>query len=338
MIKKLGNKGLLIILVVLLAVFGIARFISNKTGENTFKTSIIPQIDSNKLTGMVIFQKATKKGKPLPFIFTRKGNEWYVSQGNIGGRAAKRSVQYMVSQLEDISPNRLGAEDPKDWKQFCVNDSLGTRVVLLYNKDTALDVIVGRFSYLPQERKGLSYVRLAGQDKVYAVDGFLALNITEEFDAWRDKKITPGDSYETWKKLTFTYPGDSGFEVKKDSANEWIMDNHEKTDSLAAINAIRTISEQNYAAFVNNFDSSGKQPVFKVRIEGSDFSPVVIKAWPADTANKYAINSTLNPGSFFSGSKAGVAGKIFPGKEDFFRKEETPKQPKASAHKAKSKR
>ncbi|HTA27491.1 MAG TPA: hypothetical protein VK809_06875, partial [Bacteroidia bacterium] len=57
MIKKLGNKGLLLILVALLAVFGIFRYISSRKSENTFQTTLIPKIDSTKLTGMVIFEK-----------------------------------------------------------------------------------------------------------------------------------------------------------------------------------------------------------------------------------------------------------------------------------------
>ena len=90
MIKKLGNKSLLLILVLLLAVFLIARYFSTRNGENTFKTAIIPHIDTNRMNGMVIFQKPTKTGKPLPFIFTLKGKKWYVSQGQCYRAGAER--------------------------------------------------------------------------------------------------------------------------------------------------------------------------------------------------------------------------------------------------------
>ena len=324
MIKKLGNKSLLIILIALLAAFSISRYISSKKGENTFATAIIPKIDSTRMTGLVIFQKATPKGKPLPFIFTKKGKDWYVSQGTVTSRAEPRAANYMISQLEQISPDSLGSNDPKDWKQFCVNDSLGTRVVFLYGKDTALDVIVGRFSYIPQQKQSLSYVRIAGHNEVYAVNGFLSMNITEEFDAWRDKKIMPGD-YASWNKLTFTYPSDSGFVIQKDSNSNWVFSDGKKPDSVAAGNIIQDITNQNYGSFVNHFDSSGKQPVFTLRIEGKGFGPVLVKAYPADTANMYAINSTINPGSFFSGKANGEIGKIFPGKKTFFRKDMKPR-------------
>jgi hypothetical protein len=318
MIKKLGNKNLLLILVLLLAVFAIARYISNKKGENTFQTSIIPTIDSNRMNGMVIFQKATKKGKPLPFVFTCKGKEWFVSQGNVISRAEPRAAHYMISQLEDISPDRLGSNDPKDWKDYCVNDSLGTRVVFLYDKDTALDVIVGRFSYIPQKKQSMSYVRLSGHNEVYAVEGFLSMNITEDFNAWRDRQLMPGD-YISWNKLTFTYPADSGFTLTNGTNDRWLFGDGTKPDSLAAVNLIKDLSNQNYGTFIDNFDSSGKQPVFTLRVEGGGFNPVLIKAYPADTANKYAITSSMNRGNFFSGKAGNMLGKIFPSKKSFFR-------------------
>ena len=137
------------------------------------------------------------------------------------------------------------------------------------------------------------------------------------------RKLCPAD-YATWNKLTFTYPNDSGFILNTGKDYAWAFGDGTKPDSLAAVNLIKTISEQNYGSFVNNYDSSGKQPVFMLRIEGSGFSPVVIKAFPADTANKYAISSTLNPGTFISGSKGGLLDKIFPGKKAFFRKDFKP--------------
>lgn len=324
MIKKLGNKSLLLILVLLLAVFLIARYFSTRNGENTFKTAIIPHIDTNRMNGMAIFQKPTKTGKPLPFIFTLKDKKWYVSQGQVTGPAQERAAQYMISQLEHISPDRLASNSEADWKDYNVTDSLGTRVVFLYDKDTALDVIVGRFSYIPQQKQAISYIRISGQKEVYAVDGFLSMNITEDFNAWRDKKIMPGDNYASWTKLTFTYPADSGFVITKDSNGLWAFSNGKTPDSLAAVNIINDISNQNYGSFIDNFDSTGKQPMYTLRIEGKDFSPVLIKAYPADTLNKYAIHSSLNASAYFSGSKGGMLNKVFPSKGTFFKKDFKP--------------
>jgi len=316
MIRKLGNKGLLLILVLLLAVLGIFRYISNKKGENTFQTAIIPKIDANKLNGMIIFPKM-KTGKP--YVFSKKENMWYASQGDVISRAAPRSVNYMISQLEQISPDRLGSNDPKDWKEYNVNDSLGTRVVFLYDKDTALDVVVGRFSFIPQQKKSISYVRLSGQKEVYAVDGFLSMNITQDFDAWRDKQVMPGD-YTVWNKLTYTYPADSGFSISINKNDRWVFGDNTLPDSLTAINIIKDVNNQNYGVFINKFDTGGKQALFTLRVEGNGFSPAIIRAYVAHDANKYAITSSLNPGVFFSGNRNEMFRKIFPSKSAFYKK------------------
>jgi len=326
MIKKLGNTGLLLILVLALALFGLFRYISNKKGENTFKTALIPKIDSGRLNHIVVYPKMEQKGpkepwtKPLPYVFTRQGKTWYVSQGDIMSRAEPRGANYLVSQLEQINPDRLGTNDMKDWKQYNVTDTLGTRVVLFYDKDTVIDMMVGRFSYMPQQKQAISYMRLTGQTEVYAVPGYLTMNLANEFDNYRDRKEMPGE-VANWKKLTFTYPSDSGFVIMKDSNENWVFGDGSAPDSLAAVKTIKDISEQNYGSFVNKYDSNGKQPLFSVKIEGKGFSPTIIKAFPADTANIYAINSTLNPGSFFSGKKNGMFSKIFQSKSAFFKKE-----------------
>jgi hypothetical protein len=95
-------------------------------------------------------------------------------------------------------------------------------------------------------------------------------------------------------------------------------------DSLAAVNLIKDASSQNYGSFVNKFDSTRKQPLFTLRAEGTGFGAAIIKAYPTDTANKYVISSSINPGSFFDGSKNDMFSKAFPSKKSFFRKDFKP--------------
>jgi hypothetical protein len=331
MIKKLGNTKLILILVALLAVFGIFRYISSRKSENTFQTALIPRIDSAKLNGIVIFPKKLDAGpkgvkgtKVSPYIFTKKGKFWYVTQDGVTSRAEPRSSGYLISQMEAISPDRLGSNDPKDWKQYNVNDSLGTRVVFLYDKDTVLDVVVGRFSYIPQQKQAISYLRISGQKEVYAIDGFLSMNINNEFDNWRDKKVMPGENT-NWRKLTFTYPADSGFVIQKDSGGKWMFGDNTMPDSLTAVKTIEDISNQNYGAFINKFDTNGKQALFTLRIEGNGFNPALLKVYPADSANQYAITSTINPGAYFNGKGNAMFSKVFRGRSSFMKKEEKKK-------------
>jgi len=142
------------------------------------------------------------------------------------------------------------------------------------------------------------------------------MNIAADFNDWRDKKIMPGE-YPDWDKLTFTYPADSGFVVMKDSSGKWLLDNKSLPDSTSVINTIKNLSNQNYGTFVNKFDTNGKQALFILKVEGRGFNPAIIKAYAADTTNKYAITSTLDPGSFFSGKAGDMFRNIFPAKISF---------------------
>ncbi|HTA28164.1 MAG TPA: hypothetical protein VK809_10265, partial [Bacteroidia bacterium] len=68
--------------------------------------------------------------------------------------------------------------------------------------------------------------------------------------------------------------------------------------------------------------------LFSLKIEGSSFSPAIIKAYPADTANQYAITSSINPGTYFSGKGNAMFSKVFRGKSAFMKKEEKAKKGK----------
>lgn len=323
MSKKLGNKQLLYILIALIGIYAIARYINSRRGENTFHTAIIPKIDTAKVTDMLIYT-SQKKGEPMHF--TKNGKVWMVTSGGYTTQAEQRSEKYVIQQIQQIDPDRLATNDPAQWKDFNVMDTMGSRLVLLNNKDTIIDLIVGRFGFNMQAKQGISYLRLHGQKEVYGVSGFLAMNITQEVDSWRNRNTiynTPGE----WNKLVFTYPADSSYTVKKDSTGKWSLDDGRKCDSIGTINVLTQMSQQNYGTFVYKFDTNSVKPLCSLQVEGRGLNPIIIKAYPADTSNKYVVTSTMNPGAYFSG-KTGMFSNLFPGKRAFLYHEE-PKKPSA---------
>lgn len=331
MIKKLNNKQLLLILLVLAGVYAITAYIRNKKGENTFHTNIIPKIDTNKLTTFYIYPKLNKQ---KPIRFDLKGKTWYVSQGNITSRAEMTSEKYIIKLIESITPDRLSANDPSQWKDFDVTDSAGTRIVLLSNADTMIDILVGKFSYNMQQRKAMSSVRLHNQNEVYTVDGFLTMNVANDFVSWRDRHLFEGEP-QTWTKLTYTYPNDSSFTVTHDLMKGWMV-NDQKPDSLATAQLLLKLSQQNYGTFVDGFDTIKMHPVFSLKVEGTNVPTFIVKAYPsADTNSNYVITSTLNPGAYMNGKNQNMFNNIFPGKETFFHAPETTKQVTKPGHKAK---
>ncbi len=321
MSKKISNTRLLVILLVLVGIYFIARYISNKRGENTFHTAIIPKIDSSKITDMFIFAKE-KKGEPMHF--TKKDKKWFVTREGYTTLADERSDKFVLEQLAQIAPERLATSDPAQWKDFQVMDTNGTRLVLMNNKDTIIDLIVGKFGFNMAQKQGISYLRIHNQKEVYGVPGFLSMNITQEVDSWRNRKTTNMNAV-GWSKVTFTYP-DSGFVVKKDSNGRWMFGDGSKPDSNSVVNTLNTMAQQNYGIFVYKFDTNSVKPLFTTQIEGSGLN-IMLKAYPADTAAKYVITSSINPGAYFNAAKTGMLDKLFPGKKAFMHHE----QPKPAA-------
>ncbi len=314
MIKKLNNKQLALILIVLLGIYGIAKYVNTKRGENTFHTSIIPKIDTNKVNTIYIYPKLTK-GKPIRFDL--KGKNWIVSQNSISSRAEQKSERYVIQLIEAITPDHLATNDPAQWKDYDVTDSAGTRVVLLNDKDTLIDLLVGRFSYNNQLRKALSCVRLHGQNEVYSVDGFLTMNMANDFASWRDRTLIT-DELASWSKLTFTYPVDSGFVVSKDAGGNWQVNNG-IPDSAAVRNLLLKLSQQNYGVFVDGFDTNSYKSVYQLKIEGDKMNAIILKAYSTDTAHGCIITSSINPGAYMSGKKDGMFNNTFLSKSAFFR-------------------
>jgi len=320
MIKKLSNKQLLFVLGVALFIYGVTTFIRNMKGENTFHTALIPKIDSAQINGMLIFPK--KKGSKV-ISFTYNGKEWRVSQGDINARCEPRSTGYVIQQLKQVSPDRLAANDVEHWKDFDVTDTGGTRVVLLHDKDTVVDVMVGRFSYITQERRGMTYVRLRDQKEVYGVEGFLAMNIAEDFNAWRDRKILKGEP-QAWDKISFMYP-DSGFVVTHDTTG-WKVDGS-TPDSLARATIMTAMTQQNFGTFIDKFDTNKKPAAYSVKFESKSEGTFIVKAYDNDSLTNHIITSSINPGSYMNGNNNNMFHALFVSKKIFFHH---PEQPKAS--------
>jgi hypothetical protein len=125
--------------------------------------------------------------------------------------------------------------------------------------------------------------------------------------------------------LTFMYP-DSGYAVEADKT-EWKVDG-KKPDSLATMNLLTTLSQQNYGTFINKFDTNAKPATYSVRIEGATTGTVLLKAYPNDSLTNYIITSSINPGSYMNGNANGLFKNIFISKAAFFHHPEAPKAAK----------
>lgn len=314
MFKKLNVKTLIIILVILGGIYYISTLTGDK--ERSFR-DVLVSIDTAAVTNIVI----NVPKEELKITLSRTGeSQWEVSgNGNIYP-ADKSVVKNILSHYTKMEPSRVAATTEAKWKQYEVSDSTGTRVTLKNEGKELADVYIGKFSYSQppqaggqqqfQQQRGTmtSYVRLAGEEKVYAVEGFLKMAYQSDVNAFRNKSLVKVGKNDI-SKIEFSYP-DRRITLAKEEG-DWMM-NGAPADSAKTVKYINNISRLNSANFVDPSTQKVSDATHRVTIEGSNFSPIELKAFPAaDTAINYVVTSSANPGAEFDGSKAKLYEKVF---------------------------
>jgi hypothetical protein len=150
---------------------------------------------------------------------------------------------------------------------------------------------------------------------VYTVDGFLSFTVNQPFNAWRNRNLTQGGQ-EQWKRIDFSYPGDSSFTLTKDSTG-WSVDGV-PCDAKAAGDYTTAIANLNSSAFLDDYQPGANQAVYRVRIRGDNNNDITLEAYPADTTVTLALHSSLNPDAWFSEKGSHIADRLFVSKGKFF--------------------
>jgi hypothetical protein len=319
MFKKLNFRILVIIFVLLLAIVLISKYIDSRKGERTFKKELIT-LKTNDVTA-IIYNPDPKSPDEVKIV--KEGNEWKVYSGNKGYKADSSLVSGMINSLISLQPERVAATDKSKWKEFQVEDTSSTHVKVMKGDEVLASLIVGKFSYTPQpsqnpyqkqQGKMTSYVRVADDDEVYAVDGFLKFAFQKNVNALRDKGLMRTKK-ENIMRVVFTYPGDSSFTLMR-QGDKWTVDGV-LCDSAKTVRYLATIAMLTCGDFVDESVLNLNRPRFTVSVDANNMNPVELKAFPADSVNKYIITSSLNQDGYFSGAKTKLFDKIFVSRKNF---------------------
>ena len=322
MFNKLNIKTLLMLVVLLLVMVLAMYYFDAMKGERTFRSELV-SIDTSKVDEISFFPLNNIE-KNIDFVKT--GNTWQLKLNDKLVKADPRVVVNLLATLINLKPERVAATDKSQWDKYEVGDSSGIIVRVKQGGEIVSDLIIGKFSY--QQPKGgvqqqnpnqqargkmTSYVRLNKEDEVYAVEGYLKMNFTMDFNNYRDKALVDVNKDDI-TTVMFDYPADSSFKLHKQNG-EWMLDGM-PVDSVKAASYISIISRLMSYDFVADVQHSDT-PEYKLTIEGNNFTSVVINAFPADTTNQFIIKSSANPDGSFSGAKSDLTGKIFAGRSKF---------------------
>jgi Domain of unknown function (DUF4340) len=309
MFNKFSTKTLISLFVLLLLVVVIFIYVDSKHGERTFKTQLV-DIDTSQVTSISLFPQATNHKEVKIY---KEGKGWKVNlKDNKTADVPEEKVQSLLGELTSIKASRLAATGESQWKNFKV-DSEGTEIKVFQGSDNTLDIIIGKFEY-ERPRNMTTFVRLQDDKDVYGVNGFLSFEFNHDANYFRDNHVID-DYYSNWKKLTYTYPGDSSFVLEKKGKN-WEI-NNKSTDSAATVVYLRSISNLTSENMDDNVTKNtlGKA-LYHLSIESSSKGIIEVTAY--QDGSELIINSSQNPDTYFNATANKLWEKIFVGKSHFF--------------------
>ncbi len=299
MYRKINIKILAVIFIVLLVVTVVTEMVDLRKGNRTFKQELVT-VNADEITSLEVYAKSAG-GKPV--TLKKENDTWNVEADGKAYRADQSAPGSMIAQLNEMKAKSLATSDKDRWKEFEVTDSLGTRVKLYNGSNLAADVIFGKFSY-SQPQTMTSYVRLAGEDEVYGVDGMMGMSFNRNVDSFRDKTILKSSSSD-WTKLTFSYPADSSFTLEKMN-DKWMIGNT-VADSASVVKYFRSLNRVTSSKFAQA-EPAG-QPTHHLEIEGNNnMVPLEITGY-YNGADDFILGSTQNEGNYFNDKE--TAEKIF---------------------------
>lgn len=302
----MNNKLLLLILAVLLAAFGIYK-LTGGDSESTFDPQII-QVDTAAVTAIVLRSKADNFETAT---LEKKDGEWSISKNGKTYYAPSSAVGQLLQNLVLVTTNRIVAKSPEKWAQYEIEDDAASRIEVFAGDKTLADFYVGKYSVNQQAQQITSYIRVAGKDDVYAVDGMAGMMLGQGSAAYRLKQVTKIEIHDV-EKLNCT--GDAVYTVERDGPN-WLLDNDAMLDTTKVLHFLMNIRSMAGDTFVDDFDPAVSQDKLlkTLTISGSNMpGDVVVRCWKDEAREKpFVIHSSQYPNSFFASDSTRLFTRLF---------------------------
>lgn len=294
--KKLNNKILVVILVVLAALFVLSRVFRASSREGNLPKELV-NVDTASVSEIRMYPNS-EKNKEVRLL--REGKTWTVKMDNRSAIVEKGNVLSAMMNVVHMKPLRLISKKKTKWDEFHVGDT-STQVKFMKGEEVVADLRVGKIGFNQQPGQQqfspggiFTYVRLSNEDEVYTVEGFLESAFNRSYNDWRDKAFLRVKQ-NLVTKVSFIYPADSGFVLEKRDKKWWV--NNVEADSTKAKNYISQFEFKNASDFADEFQPSGNAQAV-IQINGSGGNLATVQAWKR--ANDWAMNSTHQSKIYFS--------------------------------------
>ena len=316
MFRKINTKLLLSLFAALAIIVIVVLIYDRQKGERSFRSDLF-KVDSASVTSITIYPK----GKMKPEIMLVKtGNSWEIKGNNKAYPADTSTIRNILHLMAHVKPERVSGTDQSSWKELEITDSLSARVVVTQNKEVTADFRLGKISFTQNNAmQGYggnrnisikSHIRVAGDERVYVVDGYLGSIFSGQLSQYRIRTVLMLNKTQL-SKLTFSYPGDSSFVLVK-NGDKWFV-NDQPADSAAVDKYFNSI------AYASNTEFADDAPFYthQLRIEGSSMPVTDVKGSFDPQSKKYFVSSSANPSAIFGSGNASLFQQVFTSRESF---------------------
>lgn len=309
------------VLTVLLVAWVVVRYYDEK--NNPSFTADFPVIHPDEIHTIELYSSFESQFK---ITIYKTANGWRVRRHNTDVPASPSRIETAIEELGYLNATRLAGTGEAEWERFGVADSQVTRLVAYSNRGEEIDLLLGKFQYLQTDnaplitrtppsttdKRGITYIRLAGDDKVYTAEGFFGPHLHIPFSLWRSYRLLDVDTNKL-DSMQFIYPEGGSFTVVTNDLG-WKVDQtdvHPKGREiyLKAI-ANRTHDRVADAFVVDRF------PLFQVQYYLANEEVVGLKAYEANSG-QIIIESSQNQGTFFLDQDDELLDELFPPKYFF---------------------
>lgn len=329
--KRINNKILIAVLGGLLVIFAAVRYFRTPKLQSSLPSSLI-EFDSAATTGIIV---TPGRDRTQEIRLTRTSGKWELKLGDRIAKPDQGTGATSIRMLMALKPQRLVSRNPSNWSEYNLSDSAATSVKLMDGDRVQAEIRIGKTGITPgpngQFGGGYTFVRLADEDDVYAVEGFLEGQFNKTFDDWRDKSFTR-ITRDSVIKVSFSYPADSSFVLeKRDSL--WYVGG-QAADEAKVIGFLGQLEYKNVGRFADDNMVTG-QPLITIDFHGRRGVIVTIEAWKpllressrlrqdsdgqagGQAGDTWIFRSSHQRDVFFSGAGTGVDRDILLGKKHF---------------------
>ncbi len=297
MISKISNLKLILGLVLLALIYLVVVYFDSSKSAPLEKHLV--SIDTSKVTRVII----EAPDEQVSLTKTSDG-QWQIALPSGKKVAAEANkVNSVLGQLMDIRTDRLAAKNEDKWAEYQVDDT-GTKLKVQEGDETTLDMVVGQSGFT-------TYIRIAGEDEVYASDDFRGLGTNDNINHYRDNTFLRMET-DSIEFITFNYPGDSSFQLTN-MGGSWTLDDSTAADSVKTENYLRNLKLKFNNDFAAEDGSTIGKKIADIEIVSKNQPRVSIMAFE-DPADSVIYQSSVNLEAYFNDSALGE--EFFVGKSE----------------------